>query len=98
MTLRIHAAGAFALTLAAIAPHAHAGPSGEPIVLEGHALRDSGRATKPKAFVETEVPVSFEMRGTLKPDGTVALQCDEVGHGVLGPHQHRDGDGREEIR
>ncbi|HVF34351.1 MAG TPA: hypothetical protein VND91_03400 [Candidatus Saccharimonadia bacterium] len=73
-----------------------AGNSGQTIVLESHDLRDDARDVKPKTAVTTEIPVSFEMRGKLRADGTVELICNEVGHGVVGPHEHRDG--REEIR
>ena len=75
---------------------AQAGTGAEPIVLESHPLRVDGRDVKPKTAVSNQVPVSFEMRGRLRADGTVELICNEVGHGVVGPHEHRDG--REEIR
>lgn len=75
---------------------AQAATGAAPIVLESHALRVDGRDAKPKSAVTNEIPVSFEMRGRLRADGTVELICDEVGHGVVGPHEHRDGRG--EIR
>lgn len=97
MKVRSHfATYALACVAAAAAPTVLAGDAKEPVVLEGHALRGDGPAAKPKAFVETDIPVSYEMRGTLRPDGTVALQCEEAGHGVHEPHDREDGRG--EIR
>lgn len=92
-----HATYALACIALATAPCALAGDPREPIALQGHALGGTiAEQAKPKASVSTEIPVSFEMRGRLRPDGTVELTCTEAAHGVLGPHEH--GDGREEIR
>ena len=97
MKFRSHfATYALASVAAVVAPAAWAGDAKAPVVLEGHALRGDANAAKPKAFVQTDVPVSYEMRGTLRPDGTVALHCEEAGHGVHEAHEHDDG--REEIR
>jgi hypothetical protein len=97
MKFRSHLATYALASVAALAAQAvSAGDAKEPVVLEGRALRGDANAIKPKAFVQTDIPVSYEMRGTLRPDGTVALQCEEAGHGVHEAHDHRDG--REEIR
>jgi len=73
-----------------------AGGSVQTVQIESHDLRIDARSAKPKAAIETEIPVSFEMRGKLRVDGTVELLCNEVNHGAVGPHEHRDN--REEIR
>ena len=98
MKFRSHfATYALASVAALAAPAVWAGDAKkEPVVLEGHALRGDANAAKPKTLVKTDIPVSYEMRGTLRPDGTVALQCEEAGHGAHEPHDHDDG--REEIR
>ena len=97
MKFRSHLATyALASVAVLVAPAVVAGDAKQPVVLEGHALRGDAQAIKPKAFVQTDIPVSYEMRGTLRPDGTVALQCEEAGHGVHEAHEHDDG--REEIR
>lgn len=83
------------VALVVSAPALAAG-SVQTVVIESHDLRADSRSAKPKAAVETEIPVSFEMRGKLRADGTVELMCNQVGHGVVGPHEHRDN--REEIR
>ena len=92
-----HATYALACIVLASAPCALAADPREPIALQGHALGGTiAEQAKPKASVTTEIPVSFEMRGRVRADGTVELTCSEASHGVLGPHEH--GDGREEIR
>ena len=101
MTFRSHHA-AFALACFAMtaASGVFAGDTGAPIVLEGKALRADAATdalVKPKGQLTTAIPVSFEMRGRLDAQGNVELVCSEAGHGVLGPHEHRDGRG-EEIR
>src|SRR5687767_11417114 len=97
MKFRSHLATyALASVAAVAAPAVLAGDAKEPVVLEGHALRGDAKAIKPKAFVQTDIPVSYEMRGTLRADGSVALQCEEAGHGAHEPHDHEDNRG--EIR
>ena len=65
MKFRSHLATyALASVAAVAAPAVLAGDAKEPVVLEGHALRGDAKAIKPKAFVQTDIPVSYEMRGT----------------------------------
>ena len=88
---------AYALLLAApLATSAADAP--QPVLIEAHPLRPADVDSRANSRVSRpDISVLYEMKGRVREDGTVELQCEDASHAALGGHAHDGGRG-EEIR